>query len=130
MMKNETFENMLNDFKNGTYNLTCNGKCTGCGECCSNILPMTNDEISVIKKYIKQNDIKEHVHVVAPLANPTLDMTCPFLDDSKSCEKCTIYEVRPKICRDFICDPKQRPKLDLEWGLKCKPVNVREEFFR
>ena len=125
-----SFEQMLKEFSDGTYNLTCSGKCTGCGQCCSNLLPMTDDEISTIKKYIKKNRIKEHNHIVAPLAAPIIDMTCPFLDDSKSCEKCTIYEVRPKICRDFICDPKQRPKPDLELRLKCKPVNVREEFFR
>lgn len=128
-MKTGTFEKIITDLNNGTYNLTCNGKCTGCGGCCSNLLPMTDDEISVIKKYIKKNGIKEHSHVVALLKNPTLDLTCPFLDDSKSCEKCTIYEVRPRICRDFICDPKQRPKVDLKWGLKCNPVNLREEFF-
>ena len=87
-------------------------------------------EVLTIKNYIKKNNIKEHSHIVALLAKPTIDMTCPFLDDSKSCEKCTIYEVRPRICRDFICDPKQRPKVDLEWGLKCKPINLREEFFR
>ena len=129
-MKTGTFEDMLNEFNNGTYDFTCNGKCIGCGRCCSNLLPMTDEEIKVIKQYIKANGIKEHSHIVAPLATPTIDMTCPFLDDSKYCEKCTIYEVRPKICRDFICDPKQRPKVDLEWGLKCKPVNLREEFFR
>ena len=124
-----SFEKMKKEFADGTYNLTCNGKCTQCGECCSNLLPMTDEEIEKIRKYIKKYNIKENKHLV-PLANPMIDMTCPFLDDSKSCEKCTIYEARPNICKDFICDPKQRPKLDLEWGLKCKPVNVREEFFR
>ena len=129
-MTTGTFEQMLKQFSDGTYNLTCSGKCTQCGECCSNLLPMSDEEVKEIKQYIKANGIKEHSHIVAPLATLTIDMTCPFLDDSKSCEKCTIYEVRPRICRDFICDPKQRPKVDLEWGLKCKPVNVREEFFR
>lgn len=129
-MKTGTFKDMLNEFNDGTYDFTCNGKCVGCGQCCSNLLPMTDEEIKVIKQYIKANGIKEHSHIVVPLATPTIDMTCPFLDDSKSCEKCTIYEVRPRICRDFICDPKQRPKVDLEWGLKCKPINLREEFFR
>ena len=124
-----SFEQMLKEFSDGTYKLTCNGKCTECGQCCSNLLPMTEEEIETIKKHIKRYNIKENKHLV-PLVNPILDMTCPFLDDSKSCEKCKIYEVRPKVCRNFICDPKQRPKLDLEWGLKCKPVNVREEFFR
>lgn len=124
-----SFEQMKKEFADGTYNLTCNGKCTGCGECCSNLLPMTEEEIETIKKHIKRYNIKENKYLV-PLVNPILDMTCPFLDDSKSCEKCTIYEIRPKVCRNFICDPKQRPPIDLEWGLKCKPVNVREEFFR
>lgn len=128
-MHSGTFESMINDFNNGTYDFTKKGKCTGCGKCCSNLLPMTDDEILVIKKYVKANNIKEQSHIVAPLSTPTIDLTCPFLNDSKSCEKCTIYEVRPRICRDFICDPKQRPKVDLEWGLKCKPVNVRKEFF-
>lgn len=128
-MYNGTLETMLDDFNNGTYNLTCNGKCTECGECCSNLLPMTDDEIKTIKRYIKRNGIKEHSRVVAPLLQPTIDMTCPFLDSSKSCEKCTIYEVRPKICRDFICDPKQRLTVDLTWGLRCKPVDLRKEFF-
>lgn len=62
-----SFEQMLKEFSDGTYNLTCNGKCTECGQCCSNLLPMTDDEISVIKKYIKKNGIKEHTHIVAPL---------------------------------------------------------------
>ena len=129
-MHSGTFEKMIKDFNNSTYDFTKKGKCTGCGACCSNLLPMTDDEIVVIKQYVKANNIKEQSHIVAPLATPTIDLTCPFLDDSKSCEKCAIYEVRPKICRDFICDPKQRPKVDLQWGLKCKVVNVREEFFR
>ena len=129
-MKTGTFEQMLKEFSDGTYNLTCKGECTQCGKCCGNLLPMTDEEVLTIKNYIKKNNIKEHSHIVALLAKPTIDMTCPFLDDSKSCEKCTIYEVRPKICRDFICDPKQRPKVDLEWGLRCRSINVREEFFR
>lgn len=128
-MKNTDFETYVKEMKNGTYDFTCNGKCIECGNCCSNLLPMTDEEILIIKKYIKQYKIKENKHLV-PLSTVALDLTCPFLDNGKNCEKCTIYEVRPKICRDFICDPKQRPKADLEWGLKCRPVNVREEFFR
>ena len=128
-MKTGTFEQMLKEFSDGTYNLTCKGECTQCGKCCSNLLPMTDEEVKEIKQYIKVNRIKEHSHIVAPLATLTIDMTCPFLDDSKSCEKCAIYEVRPKICRDFICDPKQIAKVDLKWGLRCRPINVREEFF-
>lgn len=124
-----TFEKMQKDLSNGTYDFTDNGKCTQCGKCCSNLLPMTEKEIEVIRKYIKRYRIKEYKHMI-PLAQPVIDMTCPFLDDSKSCEKCTIYEARPRICRDFICCPSKRPPMnDLEYKLKCRIVNVRSEFF-
>ena len=128
-MKTGNIEQMLKEFSDGTYDLTDNGKCTQCGKCCSNILPMTEDEISVIRRFVKKHYIKEHKHIL-PLAEPTIDMTCPFLDDSKSCEKCTIYEVRPRICRDFICCPSKRPPMnDLKYKLKCRIVDVRSEFF-
>ena len=127
-MKTGSFEQMKREFTDGTYNLTCNGKCTGCGECCSNALPMTDKEIEIIRKYIKRYNIKETKHVF-PLINHVFDLTCPFLDNNKSCEKCKIYEVRPRICRDFICDPKQRKELDFDYKIKCKLVNVRSEFY-
>ncbi len=124
-----TFSKMQADFKNGTYDLTDNGKCTQCGGCCSNTLPMTDEEISIIRKYIKQHHIKEHRHFL-PLAEPAIDMTCPFLNDNKKTEKCDIYEVRPRICRDFICCPSGRKPLDMRYTLKANVVDVRETFFR
>lgn len=123
-----TFEKMQEQFSNGTYDLTDNGKCTQCGKCCSNLLPMTQKEIEVIRRYIKRYHIKEYKHLI-PLSQPVIDMTCPFLNDDKPTEKCMIYEVRPQICRNFICRPSIRPKLDLEYALRARPVNVREEFF-
>lgn len=122
------FEEFIEDFRNGTYDLTDKGKCTGCGACCSNLLPMTDKEIEVIRKYIKRYRIKEQKRF-APLAMPVLDMTCPFLDDRKKTEKCLIYEVRPEVCRQFICDPKQRQIPDLEYAKSTRIVNVRSEFF-
>ncbi len=124
----ETFAEMQEQFNNGTYDFTDNGKCVQCGKCCSNLLPMTDEEISVIRKYIKRHHIKEHRHFL-PLAEPAIDMTCPFLNDDKKTEKCDIYEVRPRICRDFICCPSGRKPLDLKWGLKANVVDVRETFF-
>lgn len=123
-----SFEQMQKEFQNGTYNLTQNGKCTGCGNCCSNLLPMTDEEIEVIRKYVNRFHIKEQKRNL-PLAEPMLDLTCPFLDNSKKCDKCTIYEVRPHICRQFSCDPKQRPHLDLSYGLKAQVRDVRKTFF-
>ena len=127
-MKISSFEEMQRDMSNGTFDLTCNGKCTGCGGCCSNILPMTEDEIRTIRNYIKRYNIKEQKRLL-PTVNPNLDMTCPFLDNSKKCDKCMIYEVRPRVCRDFICDPKQRPPVDLSYASKVRMVLVREAFY-
>lgn len=128
-MKITDFEEMQRDFQSGVYNLTDNGKCTGCGGCCSNLLPMTDEEIAIIRKYIKRNGIKEHKHLV-PLKKPSIDITCPFLNDSKSKDKCTIYEVRPAICRCFICsEPNGALKhKELFEGVR-KVVNVRGEFY-
>ena len=119
---------MQEQFKNGTYDFTDNGKCTQCGQCCSNLLVMIDEEIAIIRKYIKRHQIKEHRHLI-PLTNLAIDMTCPFLNDSKKTEKCDIYEVRPKICRDFICCQNSLEPLDLEWGLKVEIVDVMETFF-
>lgn len=128
-MRIGTFEQAIKDMEHGVYDMTDNGKCTGCGNCCSNILPMTDKEIEAIRKYIKKHHIKEFKHGI-PLANPAFDMTCPFLNTDKKTEKCMIYEVRPAICRCFICsEPNGALKhKELYEGIR-KPIDVRREFF-
>jgi hypothetical protein len=129
-LKTSSFEEMMNDMNNGTYDLTDNGKCTECGACCSNLLVMTDEEIATIRRYIKKHHIKECKHGVSiPLAQPIVDMCCPFLDDSKPNHKCTVYPVRGYICSSFICCPSKRPPLDMKWGLKARPINVRHTFY-
>ena len=93
---------MLQDFQDGVKDYTDNGKCSCCGQCCSNLLPLTIGEIEDIRRYIAKHGIKECKHAIAPLAQPVFDMTCPFLDESKE-KKCTIYKHRPYICRTFTC---------------------------
>lgn len=121
-------EEMMNEFKSGVYDLTENGKCTQCGECCSNCLPMTKKEISIIKDYIKVHKVAEQLHTVC-LREPAFDMTCPFLDITKDKEKCTIYKVRPRICRDFICCKDKRKYLNKNFINNTIPIDVRETFF-
>ncbi len=123
------FAEMQEQFKNGTYDLTDNGKCTQCGKCCSNLLPMTDEEINIIRKYIKRHHIKEHRHFL-PLAEPAIDMTCPFLNDDKKTEKCNIYPVKPFICTAFLCsEPKGALTHKELYREKRKIVNLRKEFF-
>lgn len=109
------------------YNYTIGGECSKCGNCCSDILPLSDAEISRIRKYIRRNGIGESKHLI-PLAKPVLDMTCPFRDNGKKI--CTIYEVRPEICCQFICDNEQRAKENRELLKDGRHVmSMREVFF-
>lgn len=98
-----TVEEMLKDMKNGVYDKTDKGRCVGCGECCSNALPMRQKEIKIIQRYIKEHGIKEQ-KAPTVFAKQPFDMTCPFMRKDVSKDRCTIYPVRPEICRCFKCD--------------------------
>jgi Fe-S-cluster containining protein len=115
------------DLTNGDF--TVNGECSKCGECCGDFLPLTEKEIAQIKKYIKKHDIKEYKNFPLVAVN-YLDMSCPFRDNSKGI--CTIYEIRPSICRAFMCNyskkefAKQNPNLFKEERIG---VFMRKTFF-
>ena len=76
-----------------------NGKCSNCGACCNDIIPLTNSDINRIKIYVKKNNIKPINHCL--LMTKAIDTVCPFRDSIN--KKCVIYEVRPAICRSFLC---------------------------
>lgn len=123
-------QQVFSDMEHGVYNYTKDGKCSGCGQCCSNFLPLSTKEIKEIQRYVEKYRIQEHRHF-APTANPTLDWTCPFLDDAKAKDKCTIYAVRPQICRAFQCNQppsKVRANKQLFWRART-PVDMRKTFF-
>lgn len=95
-----TLNDMWQDMKNGVYDFTENGKCIGCGACCSNYLPLNSKDIKDIRRYISKKHIKEQKHILPAVAQ--FDATCPFRSDSE--KKCLIYPVRPRICKSFRCD--------------------------
>lgn len=118
---------------NGTTDMTKNGKCTGCGECCTNFLPMNRQEIETIKKYVKRHHIEPHT-MPKVLSRQSFDATCPFLDLTKGTERCKIYPVRPEICREFCCHTASfkdamRSSNDKLWDGTRKAVNVRKEIY-
>lgn len=84
-----------------SYRCNCiDGKCSGCGECCTDLLPLSGQEVERIKAYAKKHNLKEHRQ--APFFDlSATDFSCPFRDPIA--KKCDIYPVRPKICRSFIC---------------------------
>lgn len=122
-------EKVRRDMERNIFNLTKDGKCTGCGSCCSNYLVMSRKEIRDIRRYIRKHKI-EACKRNLPLAGAAIDMTCPFLDLGRGNKKCTIYEVRPFVCRKFICDSEQREPIKPEdVAVTRKVVSMREVFF-
>jgi len=115
-----------------TTDYTTNGHCSNCGGCCTNLLPVTEKEIFEIKKFIKRNNIKACNKINRILAKPTVDLTCPFRDEEN--QICTIYSVRPKICRGFMCrhndDDIQNFANELKKErIEYKMVFVKDTFF-
>lgn len=83
---------------------TIDGKCSNCGQCCADMLPVSKKEMNKIKHYVRKHNIKPYLRTVV-LAEKTVDFRCPFRDDSK--KQCNIYDVRPEICRKFICNQSE-----------------------
>lgn len=81
----------VNDF-------TVGGKCSNCGACCSGVLPIAKADVDRIKAYLRAYEIREQRRE----GRQGVDLTCPFRDEMH--KKCLIYEVRPAICRQFMCN--------------------------
>ena len=73
----DAIKQIREDMNKSRYNRTQNGKCTGCGSCCSNFLPLTQGEIESIHKYIRQHNIKE-CRQISPAAASEMNLNCHF----------------------------------------------------
>ena len=105
---------------------TVGGRCSGCGDCCGAVLPLSRAEISRIKAYITEKGIKEQKRV---LYADKIDATCPFRDEGA--RKCLIYAVRPDICRVFMCnrEPSEIDRVKMDFHAKRDVVYMRSEFY-
>ena len=103
-MKSVDLKEYFSSDNKGVTGLTIDGKCSRCGECCKDILPIDYVELARIKKYVKEHHIVQQEH---HLKQNTIDMTCPFLNIDGDEKKCVIYPVRPQICKKFICSMEQ-----------------------
>lgn len=103
-------------------NFTIYGKCSNCGQCCSDILHLSKEEIKTIKDYLK-------VHKLEQCNKGENNLNCPFRDDFM--KKCNIYEVRPEICRVFKCNKTSEDAfLTREFtNLNKDPISMAETFF-
>jgi Fe-S-cluster containining protein len=120
-----TIDNMLRDAA-GVTDHTYNGECSNCGECCSDFLPVSPEDVRRIHRFVKQHNIKEHKNVVL---QADFDVTCPFRDNVH--RVCTIYPVRPGICREFKCDysPTKLSENKEYFHRRYDIISMRQEFF-
>ena len=109
----------------GAIDSTKNGKCSKCGSCCSNFIPLTEEEVKQLQELTKQ-DVEVQIKY---LPDNRLVMMCPFLimsPDNMNDTRCSIYENRPSICRFFKCDKPLR-QLTLEEQSKYKVVDMMKD---
>ena len=98
-------ETTIAEMKEGLYDFTEDSKCSNCGNCCSNFLPVSKKEVKKIQRYIKKHKVREQVRRY-PTAKGTIDFMCPFRSENE--KKCLIYPARPAICQDFQCDKPKK----------------------
>jgi Fe-S-cluster containining protein len=101
-MKESNIQEIVQELVSGNINnmvdCSINGKCSKCGECCSNFLPVSQSEVDKIQKYVIEHKIRPQTQLL--IMQNTL--TCPYYNG----KKCLIYEVRPLICKEFYCYKK------------------------
>lgn len=98
--------------------------CKRCGNCCSNYLPLSKEEIYSLKEIIKKRNLKPITNI---FGNDCIN-SCPFLNGNI----CTIYEERPEICRVFTCTKFKDKNYDNTktlFNTKRELVDLRKELF-
>ena len=62
-----TLEKVMDDMRNGVTDYTKDGECSGCGQCCSNYLPLSVKECFRIREYVRRKHIAESaLHIPGP----------------------------------------------------------------
>ena len=97
-MNLEKYSDHSND--GNLYNMTINNHCSNCGNCCGLFIPFTKKELFVIQDYVEDHKIEP----VDRITDHGFEAHCCFYDPIN--KKCNIYEVRPYVCKDFICNRK------------------------
>lgn len=86
--------------------------CKGCIECCGILVPIEESEFKMLKRLFK-GQLKENYFKKFDEAslNGELYTSCPFIDLEKN--NCSIYSLRPKICKGYHCNPNKSKLLKI-----------------
>jgi len=93
----ETSDQLVAEQISRTKNIVCR---SGCSSCCLNpTIPFTEIELRGVSWYASEKVVEpERTVLKTRLENYQLTTECPFLIENK----CSIYPVRPIICRQFL----------------------------
>ena len=121
-----TIEDLIACDKEGVKDFTVDGQCSNCGQCCSDVLPVSDRDIRRIRDYIVRRKIRDHGNKVLRNA---IDLTCPFRDNIH--KRCAIYPVRPGICREFQCNfsPERLADNKAYFHRHYRAISMRETFY-
>ena len=127
----ESFQRVIDRGDKVTDFTKC-GKCSHCGGCCSDLLRLSDKEVKTIREYVKKNNIQEVDHsLLFPSDTDAIDLTCPFLSVQGDIHTCLIYQVRPMICREFMCNMSEKTidQLQRRYKARYSIISMRGTFF-
>ncbi|MGL5716424.1 MAG: YkgJ family cysteine cluster protein [Cetobacterium sp.] len=103
--KNSTFEEVVKETLNHKPVKLCdeNGNCNGCNSCCSITSPISKDELIKLKRLFKKRHLKKFIENLMLYKDQGINDQCFFHIDGK----CSIYNLRPDVCKVYHCDPKR-----------------------
>lgn len=104
MQKKENRYSVAKDLAANPTNLMKNGVCSKCGGCCSNILPLSEQDIRRLRSFAEEHKFVPRLPAGANL----IYAHCPFLiepdpETQPGVKICAAYDARPDVCRIFLC---------------------------
>ena len=99
--------------------------CKGCNGMCCGPVPVTEQELKIIKKKVKSMPKKSRMDLEK---QPRNFGTCMFFDMEK--DRCGIHSARPGVCRAFgyyktlVCFRKPEMATKAHWSPADKPVGI------
>lgn len=125
-MKKQTWEEFLNSIEEKKIVDYKNPSCNNCVDCCGGLSVISQEEYKKLLKLLKTpqwksqfQGAKSRLKKRNEVSKDTLDLRCPFQHNGR----CTIYSIRPQVCREFHCSPSLN-KWDLDKFIKEYPDHV------
>lgn len=74
-----------------------------CGLCCSLIVRLSDEDINRIMTLGFSQDFFTHKKSNGDIVLKDVNGYCRFVEIKDGIAKCTIYETRPHVCKDYVC---------------------------